>query len=695
MKNKPVPFGKDGRTAWIAALLTAVILAYLPVFSNQFVSWDDGVYIIDNPLIKTFSLSNLSAIFGKSFEGHYHPFTLLSLSLDYHLWGLNPVGFHAHNLFLHLVNTVLVFLIVRKLTFGAHLAGLAALLFGLHPQHVEAVAWATARKDVLYSLYFLLSLWSYLQYKKLHSRRLLYLSFFAFIFSVLSKGQGVFLPFCLLLIDHAWGDSLRLRATWTNKLPFFGIALFLGIVAYLTQRSTGYTGESVAWPTAWNTLLIAFSSFAFYIYKFLLPINLSAYYPVPGTQGLALYLMATAGFLLMAGLFWWMKRTYKRAPLVFFGLAFFLVNIGMFLRWIPISNYLIADRYTYMASMGIFILAGKGWDWLYSHPRWRSYSYVLVPLLIVTLAGLTFQRSQVWRDSLSLTNNILVQYPDVYPALNARGNEWMARKDYKAALEDFNHAIIVQPSHSRGWANRGSLYFKTGDIPKALHDFKQAVILEPGNPRILNNRGLLLDALGRREDALADFNRAIQISPGFSEAYNNKGMTLAKMDRCKEALGDFDTAIETDRNMAKAYANRGKCRNQTSDFEGAIRDFQKCIDLDLKVPLVYYEMGQSFYNLKDFSKAIQNFDQALSLQPDYLPALTYRAYAQFNMGDFVSALQDLDKVMQAGSTDPLAFAMRGMSLVKLGRKEEACQDFQKARDLGLIQVEKQITKYCN
>ncbi|HRY33762.1 MAG TPA: tetratricopeptide repeat protein [Bacteroidales bacterium] len=676
--------------AWFITCLIVTALAYIPVFHNGFVSWDDGIYITENSLIHSFTGSNLWQIISRSFEGHYHPFTLLSLMFDYGINGPDPLVFHLHNLLLHLCNTLLVFTIIRKLTGQHHTAGIAALLFALHPLHVEAVAWATARKDVLFTAWFLLSMWCYLRYLAQNQKKWLLLSLVAALVSSLSKGQGVFLPFCLLLTDYFTGRKLTDLKIWREKLPFFLPLMLMGVIALLAQRETGYLGEQPESAGLWQTLLTASGALAMYFYKMIVPLQLSAYYPLP-RDIMTVNLSAMAGLLIAALLVWLLIRSFRRWPVVFFGLAFFLVNIFIFLRWIPVSNYLTADRYTYLASFGLFFIAGHAFHLL----NQRCRMAFILPLLILPVLGwLTYERVKVWKDSMSLVSDILEHHPDVYPALNIRGRELQLAGNRTAALEDFNRALALQPANPRALANRAALYQELGRTADALTDLNEALKLDPGQYRAMNNRGLLLLAAGENDRALADFNRVIALAPGFAEAYNNRGMVYAAAGEHDAACAEFSKAIERAPAMAKAWANRGKCRNKTGDPGEAIRDLEQSLSLGLKTPLQYFELGFSWYLLQDFYKARKNFDHCLSMSPGDPNALAYRGYAHYNAGDFIPAVEDLTKALQSDSLNALAWGMRGLANMRINRKNEGCSDLEKALSLGLKQAQKELEKYC-
>jgi tetratricopeptide (TPR) repeat protein len=654
-------FNRYPRQIWALAAILVTLSVYLPVWHNGFVNWDDNIYITDNPLVLQPLSETWQSIFLSSFEGHYHPLTLLSLKADYFLFGLNPRAFHLHNLLIHLLSTALVFSSIFLVTRKPMVAGITALFFGIHPMHVESVAWAAARKDVLFTLWFLLSWLFYTRYFFSLKRIYLLLSLLAFLLSVLSKGQAVFLPVCLVLTDLYLGRKLFARVTWINKIPYFAIALALGIVAVIVQEQTGYTAKSGASPGFFEMIMVAGYAFAFYLLKIILPLNLSAYYAypdyLPGAYTPAMWL----GLVIMLAFAALMIYSYRKNRTLFFGAMFFLVNIFVFLKWIPVSNYIIADRYTYVSGIGIFFLAATALDQL--KQRGKAYALgsgiILVALLwSYTLASAS--RVTVWESTESLTNDILARYPDVYTALNARGADRMGKGHFRGALADFSHAINVQPNTARAYANRGDLYAKTGKTEQAMADYDDALKLEPGNDRYLNNRGLCREKANRLREALADFDAAIQLKPR--------------------------TGIY--------YANRAKVHNKLADFKAALDDVSLAKSLGIDLPFLTFEAGFAYYNLQDFNRAVIKFNKVLAKEPVFTDALIYRGYASYNLGDYLSAEADLSRVLAQADDNGLVWAMRGLARVRLGDTEGACLDFRTARLKGLSAVEREIEKYC-
>ncbi len=646
---------------WLASSVFLILIIYYPCLLNDFVSWDDSIYIISNKLIRHFSISSLHKIFTRSFEGHYHPLTLISLGVDYQIFGLKPYFFHLHNIILHMANAVLVFLFIRKLTGKTLIAGICMIMFAVHPMNVEAVAWATARKDVLFAFFFLLSLLMYLNYSDTGKKKYFVSSFILFILSCLSKGQGVLLPLCLIITDYFRGHNAFKRKMLPAKLPFFAVAVIFGIIAILSQQKTGYVDKSSLWLSYTDVFIYPPYILLLYIYKTLIPVNLTAYYAYPSftDNGAPWYLWLLLPSLL--AFFYFFYRKISKNKYISFGLLFFLVNIFIFLKWIPISNYIIADRYIYISGIGIFFIIGYFAEWLITNkPKLKIFLYLLIPLFLFQ-AVYAHERAKVWNTSMSLLNDILSKNPNAYTALNCRGDVKREDGDIKGALEDFNRAIKLHPHLPRAYANRGYVYFQTGELNRAL----------------------------------SDLNKAISLGPVEASYFNNRGLIKEKLENCYEAITDFNRAIQFDPSMETVWFNRAHCKNLNGDFGGAIEDLKKADELGFNYPTLYFEKGFALYNLYDFNQAIENFSKVIKSDSLYADAYAYRGFAEFNNGNFMTAVTDLDKSIKLNPSFPLSYGMRGLAKIKGGYKnEEACEDFRKALSLGLTQVQKEIDKYC-
>jgi len=679
---------------WLTLSLLLVAVVYTRVLKSSFVNWDDNVYITGNKLIKDISVRQIPSLFRITFDGHYHPLTLISLGLDYKIAGLKPWFFHLHNVLLHLLNVFLVFILFKSLLKNTVAAGITSLLFALHPMNVEVVAWATSRKDVLFSAYFLLSLFCYRLYVKKNSGLLYLLSLFLFLLSCLAKGQAIVLSFCLLIIDYLLGRRIWSVKVLLEKIPFFLLTLTFTMVAVYAQKQSGYIASNETAFSLPQIIVYPCISFLMYLYKIILPVNLSAYYPYPSEPGQAIPWFYWLAIIPAVAYLWIIFRLIKKHPVAAAGMLFFLMNIFIFLKWIPVSNYIIADRYGYIAGTGFFMIAGHYLSKYVNLKPSSGYILAILIVLVFLYSAMAFHRVQIWNSSLSLLDDILRKHPNVYTALNCRGDFKKEQGNYQGAMKDFNQAITLRHGLARGYANRANLYYLMNMPLNAIADINKALILQPNNEKILNDRGLLLTKFGRIREAMNDFNRSLEINPGFAEVYNNRGMLKAMTGKFDGAEKDFTLALGIDPTLGYVWMNRAHCNNQTGNFRQALEDAGKAIELDADNPKAYYEKGYAWYNLKGFSHAISGFTEAIRKDPGYGEAYLYRGYSNYNAGNFVSAITDLDKALSIVPPNALGFGMRGLAKARTGLKYGACADFNIALSLGLNQIQKEIERYC-
>lgn len=335
----------------LAAILLISFISYLPVLHNNFINWDDPEYIKNNPLVTAF---DLKGIFSTFILGNYHPFTILVYSLEYHLFGLNPAGYHAVNLLFHLGNIILVFYAVFLLSDKMTTALIASLLFGIHPLHVESIAWAAELKDVLYCMFFLSSYIFYLKYINGSQRRYYWYAILFFLASLLSKAMAVSLPLVFLLTDYFKGRKID-KKNLLEKAPFFLLSIIFGLIAIKAQKSFGYT-ELETVLTFPQRMVFAVYSFVNYLVKLVLPLDLSVFYAYPENESgifipgyFFLYVLSFMAVVI------YLAYTQRFTRKVIFGLGFFTLTILMVLQLLPVGKAMMAERYSYIPSIGIFL----------------------------------------------------------------------------------------------------------------------------------------------------------------------------------------------------------------------------------------------------------------------------------------------------------------------------------------------------
>ena len=654
-KNASLKNTKVDKRYYYALFIIAIIafIVYSPVFQNGFV-WDDDDYIRNNPLIRTI---NLSEIFSSYVMGNYHPITILGHAIQYKIFDLSESGYHFVNLLIHIFNTLLVFYAIFLLSEKALVSLIAALLFGIHPLHVESVAWAAELKDLLYSFFFICTIIFYLKFQKEQKRKYYYYAIILFLLSLLSKAMAASLPVVLLLIDYFKGRKINSKAL-LEKAPFFILAFIFGIVAILAQKTSGATDIAV-FPFHQR---IVFASYGFitYLIKLVLPLDLCAYYPYPIKNGQDVpgqYYIYLLLFLGLAAYIFYSLRTSKK---IFFGMGFFAITVFLVLQLLPVGGAIMADRYSYIPSIGFFYLAGEGFAWLWSRRNLRIFAAIIAGVAVIFYSVETKARCTIWKNGMTLWNDVIRQYQTIPQAYINRGIIFANEKKYDEALSDYNKAISLEPKFSKAYNNRGGLMRSLKKYEEAIADFNKAIELQPDYVIAFNNRGLLMNITKRYDQALSDYSKAISLKPNYAEAFSNRAIVYRNMNKYNESLRDFGKAIELQPNYYKAYSERGLVYAAQNNYDQALRDYGKAIQIQPDYANAYFNRGNVYMNQKKNNEAISEFNTAIKLQP---------------------ALAE-------------AYYNRGISNYDLGQKDNACKDLQKAAEFGLQYAVSQYNRLC-
>ncbi|MHB9154157.1 MAG: tetratricopeptide repeat protein [Endomicrobiales bacterium] len=558
------------RASLIAVLILFTAIAFLPSLKGGFTNYDDDVLVTENRLVREFGLGTVGEMFLSPYNGLYHPLVLLSYGLEHRFFGPDPFVFHVTNLLLHLLNTALVFLLLFKLSGDETAAAVAALLFAVHPLHVESVAWISERKDVLCGSFFLSSLIAYLSFKE-HGRRSRYAaSLLFFLASLLSKAMAITLPAVLLLIDYYRGDKPEEKLK--EKLPFFGLSVLFGAIALLSHYRSGTVtaGPSIDIVKGMAT---AVNSLVFYLAKLAAPVNLSCLYPYSGDGWSGFYPFPFIAPAVLAVIAVLALRAGKYGRAVPFGSLFFAATIFPVLQLVPVGQELPADRYAYLPSIGLFFIAGAFLSLALRHRRKLQVPAVAAVIIVAAvLSGLTRQRCRVWNNSVALWNDAAARFPFEARIYKNRADAYKSRRDHERAMEDYRRALSLKSDYAEALNNRGNLYAGLKDHDAALRDLTAALDINPSYANALYNRALVRADRGDHAGALADYSRLIGLRPGYAEAYNNRGTVHARLGRLEPAIEDFSAALRLRPSLSEARMNRARSYCLAKDYLQARQD---------------------------------------------------------------------------------------------------------------------------
>jgi len=630
-KRAPKPAGAKRRLPGsvgllgLLGILAVTFAAYLPSLRNGFINWDDNFYVTANPVM---AHPTLHGLLTQNLGGNFHPLTMASLALNYMISGMDAASYHWVNLILHLANTALVFFFVRKLSGGRVWASLAsALFFGIHPTHVESVAWISERKDVLYAFFYLIALLTYLRYLEKERWWWLLATWLLFVLSAASKPAAVVFPLTLFAIDFFRRRPLRAGSV-LEKAPFLAVSASVGLLTFQAQRSVGAVADPKLWSPV-QKLLFASMGTVMYVVKLFLPFHLSAVYPLPNTSAkrfeTAFYV---APVILAVGLPAILYLGRRLRP-VLFGIAFFFINIVLVLQLVTVGAALMADRYTYLPYIGLFFAL----TWWLDEPaeseraRWKPIvAGVLLVLLPICLVQ-TWNRCRIWDNPETFWNDTIQKYP----------------------------GKIVE-----AYYNRANYYGKLGRNEEALRDYDRALDLNSNVARIWYNKGLLLAQLDRSDSALVCFDRVLALDPRNVDALNNRGAMRYRKGNLAGAIADFTRILELNPRYRDGYLNRAVAYADGKEFEKSVADRRRGIEIDPANPENFEEynlLGGGLERLGRHTEAIDAFNRAIADAPHGSPKIgpfyLARSYSWVALKDRVRALADAREALRLGAkVDP-------------------------------------------
>ena len=550
----------------VTLILLITFVAYSPSLQNGMLkTWDDQAYVTNNALIKNLDGTSIIKIFkeDRGLYANYHPLTTLSLAVNYHFSEDKPFGYHFTNLLLHILNTLLVFLFIFRLSKNnIVIASVSSLLFGINPIHVESVAWISERKDVLYAFFYLASIIAYQKFLQKSDWKFYFLSLFIFLFSMLSKAMAASLPLVLLLICYIETRKWQLKYI-LDKIPFLIIAVALGYYALQIQADGNAIG-SETFPFL-RRILHAGYGFSVYIFKILLPVNLSAFYPYPYplingawvTNSIPVTFYATfvttITLLVFSVLGFFSKN--KSLNAIGIGLLFFAITIALLLQFLPVGRAIMADRYSYIPSIGIFFILGYFINLL--HQKWPKVSIILIIVVLYAAALFvrTIQQCKVWKNDETLWGNAIGIYPNdnrIALVYENRAIYYQLLGKPKEALSDFLKVAEWNPKNANTLQLIGKIYGKDlNDLTNSIQYFEAAYSLMPKDLNLIQD---MVTAYGIK----GDFGKSLEYSfIGLKvDAKNafllyNAGITYTNMGQLELGEQFIARAIEIDPSMNK------------------------------------------------------------------------------------------------------------------------------------------------
>jgi tetratricopeptide (TPR) repeat protein len=574
------------KIAIIIFLTVSTLAIYWQIGGHEFIRFDDQIYLIENPYIRNgFSFSTVKWAFTSVYAANWHPLTWLSHMLDVQLFGMRPAGHHLGNVFLHILNAMLLFLLLSRSTGALWKSAVVAMLFALHPLHVESVAWASERKDVLSTLFWFLTLYFYTRYSELPGRKFYITTLCVFTLGLMSKPMLVTVPIVMLLMDY-WplkrlhfdgrtSPSLSTRHLLIEKLPFLLLAIISCGITYYAQQSGNAMTELAASPLS-ERLSNAAISYISYLIKTFWPVNLSVFYPynmnIPVWQSICAFVLLTIISVLVC-----MKHT--RYPYLTIGWFWFLLTLIPVIGVVKVGLQSMADRYTYIPLTGIFIMSVWGMSDFVNRAKFRfNVLPYLAAITFIACGASTWHQLGYWRTTKVLFSHADQAVQNNYMALYILGGELEKEGLLDEALEAYNRSVSIAPWYEYAKINRDIILLHQGRLDAAAVKYSEKVLQHPDSVSGYISLGVVMALQNRLEEAEKYFKSALALYPQSEEAHYNLALTLSRAGRLDEAILHYRKTLEispkdlnTLNNLGVTLANQGKIDEAVEIFSTALQ----------------------------------------------------------------------------------------------------------------------------
>jgi tetratricopeptide (TPR) repeat protein len=633
-------------TLWIyLALAVATLACYSQVGTHDFVNFDDRAYVPDNPHVRTgLSFANLRWAASSIEQSNWFPLTWLSYMLDCQIFGLDSGAHHWTNVILHIAATLLLFAVFKRMTASTWPSAFVAIAFGLHPLHVESVAWIAERKDILCALFSFAAIWAYLSYVERPTIASYLTVAAAFACALLSKPMAVTLPFVLLLLD--WWPLKRAKTSRVSieKLPLIALAAAVSIVTFIAQQRSGaVAGVPVSFPGRVENALL---SYVVYIAQFLWPANLAVFYPyfeIPAWK----WLSAAAVIAIISAIVITQRAS---RPYLLVGWLWFLGTLIPVIGLVQVGSQSHADRYTYIPSIGLAVMIGWGAAELVKNTKALAAGVLAAGLL---WSIVTWNNVEHWKDSDTLFSHAIAVTQDNFVAYNNLGVLRRTQGRIDDAVANFAEAVRIQPESFDAQNNLGEALTSAGRPDEAIPHLTAAVHLSPASAKPYIDLGSAYMRAGRPEDAASQFQEALRCDAANTDAEYRLAAVLMTMGRRSEAMPHFERAIpalidsatrnpndpDAHYNLAEVYGLMGRNREAISEFSAAVR-------LRPDDPEARFNLGVALSQDRQLEAAAQQFASAAGLRPGYAAAHLMLARIHAALGHTQDAVAEYTEALR-------------------------------------------------
>ncbi len=701
------------RPWFICGLLALVTFAvFSPAVRHDFINYDDPMCVTENVHLQQGSIWEIVKwAFSTGYYGNWMPVTWLSHLLDLRLFGLKPGGHHLMSLLLHVANTVLLFLVMRRLT-GAHWrSGFVAALFALHPLHVEPVAWAALRRDVLSMLFFLLTLWAYARYAEAQrgkgadgpgrkgeaptghvATRFPFSPFYlaaltCFTLGLMSKQMLVTLPFVLLLLDYwplkriALGprfSGLDLRLVWKlvrEKIPFFALAMLTSVVAFQTQHQAGALPSVDKFPL-WDRFANALTSYVAYLRKLVWPDDLSVFYPYPLTFSAGKVALAGAFLLVVTGL---VVLGLRRRPWLAVGWFWYVGMLVPVIGFVQVGAHSMADRYTYIPLIGIFIVLAWALAELASRrPAGRMVAVLVGVSVLGACVVATTRQLSYWRNTFTLFEHALALNFENSVAHDNLGAEYCAQRKYDLARPHFEAALQLTPQNYVSQCHMGFIRLMDGKLDESIDHFAEALRIKPELAEAESGLGAALARKGRVDEAIEHLREAIRLDAQDAAARANMGNILLHRGQVNEAKEYFAAALRIKPDDAGANSGLATCLARLGKLAEAVQHFDAALRAAPDSAQSHKLLAKALVQQDRLPEAVTHYSTAFKLDPRDVETLNQLGTTLARLGKLDAAITNFHLALAVGTNQAVTHENLGLALLLQAKTSEAVAQFQEA-----------------
>lgn len=598
----------------VASALAAITLtAYWQVNTFEFTHFDDQVYVARNTnVLAGLTWRGIAWAFEPFHTTNWHPLTWISLMFDAQFAGRHAGFYHVHNVALHIAATLLLFALLSRMTGFLWRSAFVAALFAIHPAHVESVAWIAERKDVLSTVFWMLTTWIYVVYCARPTRTRYAAMLAAFALGLLAKPMLVTLPLTLLMLDF-WPlrRHIAARALVIEKTPLVALSIGSYIITVLSQRAGGSVAGLSTMSLA-ERIGNAAVSYAAYIGKLFWPANLVFFYPMPHSGQSASIIAASAVVLVLISIA--AVKLRRQQPYLLAGWLWYVVTLLPVIGIVQVGSQAMADRYTYIPFIGLFVAIA--WAVPEMVPTRFHRPFAIPALILIAVLGVvTTRQVGYWRSSFTLTEHALAVASPNHVAHFVAGEAHAAAGRFDRAIYHYNRALLIKPADDRTHDGLAQALLQMSDVAGAVEHARQAVNLEPKSPVNRANLGKALLAAGELEQASDEFEEALRLQPDLSVARNNLAYVLIQLGRIDDAQAEVRRVLDSNPNDADAHNNQGMIDLNHSDSASAEEHFRTAIRLDGTLAEAHNNLGYALVQQGRIAEAIEEFRQAVKLNP--------------------------------------------------------------------------------